>query len=396
MRWIYPLIIVALGYYFYSPSPPGWKEPWKTSLHLSFLNVFGFPSRIVEALGLDYIAFNRYFWENFFGYSLSVTAMDDEFIVEDTTIEGFEVRLYRLKSIPVSEVTPALVFYHGGGWVYSSYMVLDSTVKRMALNLGISAMAMNYRRAPEHPSPIPLEDCLTVTKYYMKNAQKFNIDPNRVVLSGDSAGGHLAATVSMKLAAEKFSHQPKLQVLFFPCIQGINLNTPSYLARKDGPWLTQPAMAFYYSMHAEGKLNKMKDFLNNQHVPRSIMEELSQYMKLSDLPDDEYLNNYQLVSSPDTVPYWDELKDILLDPYYSPLFAPNELFADQPRTYINACQYDVLRDEAIWYGKRLQAAGVPTQIDIALCFHAWTLYTEDLQSAREEMKKITDYIAQHL
>ena len=61
MKWLFfPIIVVVVGYYFYEPAPEkGWKEPWKTSMHLSFLNVFNLPSKIVGLFSGDTIAFNR-------------------------------------------------------------------------------------------------------------------------------------------------------------------------------------------------------------------------------------------------------------------------------------------------------------------------------------------------
>lgn len=89
------------------------------------------------------------------------------------------------------------------------------------------ALCLSYRQSPEHPHPIPFEDCLHVTEHVIQNAKDLKVDPKRVAISGDSAGGHLTAAVALRLGKKI-----KLQVPIYPCLQLLDLQTPSYLENK--------------------------------------------------------------------------------------------------------------------------------------------------------------------
>ena len=270
----------------------------------------------------------------------------------------------------------------------------------MVKDTGTIAISVEYRLAPENAFPTPLQDCVAVTKYFLNNAaEKFGVDSSRVVLAGESAGGNLAAAVSMKLSMDDFPLRPKLQVLLYPALQAINLQTPSYQANKNGPWLTHEEMAFFYANYAQGQLENMGDYLTNKHVPKEEFEKLmDEFMPLDALPNDDIMANHDqnLAQSAEEPPYWNEIRDIITDPLFSPLLASDEILLGSPTTYVSACQYDVLRDDAVWYARRLRAIGVLVELDVEDCFHAWGLFTEDIQSADKIMRRMTDFINTNL
>ena len=85
---------------------------------------------------------------------------------------------------------PGLVYYHGSGWVVLNIEICDTTMRALANSTGCVVVAVNYQKAPEHPFPIPYEDCWAGTLWTFEHAEELNVDPSRIALLGDSAGGN--------------------------------------------------------------------------------------------------------------------------------------------------------------------------------------------------------------
>ena len=110
---------------------------------------------------------------------------------------------------------PALIFYHGGGWVICDLDSHDVVCRQMADQAGFKVFSIDYRLAPEHKFPAAAVDCIAATRWVVDNAAKFNIDTNRIFVGGDSAGGNLTAVVTIDA---RDNGGPKLagQVLVYP------------------------------------------------------------------------------------------------------------------------------------------------------------------------------------
>ncbi|MDY0394630.1 alpha/beta hydrolase [Virgibacillus halophilus] len=91
---------------------------------------------------------------------------------------------------------PVLVFFHGGGWVIGNLDSHDDICRTLANAANCAVIAIDYRLAPENKFPAAVEDCYTAVKYIQENAGEFHIDPSRIAVGGDSAGGNLTAVVS--------------------------------------------------------------------------------------------------------------------------------------------------------------------------------------------------------
>lgn len=149
---------------------------------------------------------------------------------------------------------PLLVYFHGGGWVIGDLETHDAHCRRLAAFSGAQVMAVDYRLAPEHPFPAGHDDALAATCWAFDHGDEIGVDPSRIGVGGDSAGGNLAACVAQDLRADKV-RRLKFQLLLYPAV-GPKEMTASRRDR-DGPVLSSAAMAFFEvalaaSAHPEG------------------------------------------------------------------------------------------------------------------------------------------------
>ena len=123
-------------------------------------------------------------------------------------------RLYRGAT---SGTLPVLVFFHGGGWVVGNVESHDTMCRHIANRAACAVVSVDYRLAPEHRFPAAVEDCYAATAWAAQNAAPLGIDPNRLAVGGDSAGGNLAAVVSL-LARDRGTPRIGYQLLIYPAL----------------------------------------------------------------------------------------------------------------------------------------------------------------------------------
>lgn len=128
---------------------------------------------------------------------------------------GGPVAVRQYRPLAGQKVLPALVFYHGGGWVVGSLDSHDHMCRHLAFAAGIAVLSVDYRLAPEHPFPAALEDCIAAATWAVDTAQRLGIDPQRVAVGGDSAGGQLAASVALALR-DRGGPGLRFQLLIYP------------------------------------------------------------------------------------------------------------------------------------------------------------------------------------
>jgi acetyl esterase len=195
----------------------------------------------------------------------------------------------------LGDISPGIIYLHGGGWVTGSITTHDGLCRRLAHGAGCRVLSVGYRLAPEHPFPAAVDDCLAATRFTMEHAAELGMDPRRIAIGGDSAGGNLSAVVSLRTKND--ARRPSLQVLLYPALD-LTCSTGSYETFKEGYFLTR-AMVDWYVAH--------------------------------------YLGGHDA-----------------RDPDVSPLFSPD--VSDVPALVYTA-GFDVLRDEGKAYAERLEHAG---------------------------------------
>ena len=140
---------------------------------------------------------------------------------------------------------PVCVFFHGGGWVLCSLDSHDTTCRRLVNATGCLVVSVDYRLAPEHPFPAAVEDAFAATKWVAEHAGSMCADPARIAVAGDSAGGNLAAVVSL-LARDAGAPKLVFQLLIVPVTEHLPDNS-SYRECGADYYLTRGFMAWFFS-----------------------------------------------------------------------------------------------------------------------------------------------------
>ncbi len=136
------------------------------------------------------------------------------------------LRFYRGNGAGSDRLQPALVYYHGGGWVIGDLESHDQTCRAIANAAGCIVIAVDYRLAPEHKFPAAADDAVAATRWIWQNAERLGIDGKRIAIGGDSAGGNLAAVVALD-ARDRGGPPIVLQVLVYPSTD-MSLSYPSH------------------------------------------------------------------------------------------------------------------------------------------------------------------------
>ncbi|MFC4949867.1 alpha/beta hydrolase [Pseudonocardia sp. GCM10023141] len=161
--------------------------------------------------------------------------------VEDITVAGtIPARRYRPRG--VARPSALLVYFHGGGFVVGSPDSCDSVFRFLAEHAEVAVLSVDYRLAPEHPFPAAVDDAVAAFRWAVANATALGVDPYRIAVSGDSAGGNLAAVVAQVTAA---GPAPAFQLLFFPCTD-MATKSRSFALFPEGFFRTEAQIDWYY------------------------------------------------------------------------------------------------------------------------------------------------------
>jgi acetyl esterase len=161
----------------------------------------------------------------------------------DGPLGPIPLRLYRPVGATAGQALPALVYYHGGGWVIGDLDTHDTLCRELANHSGCAVVSVDYRLAPEHRFPAAVDDSIAALRWVRREAAALGIDPARVAVGGDSAGGNLAAVVALA-AREAGDAPPAFQLLIYPATDQ-HRSAPSHRTNGQGYLLTTDTMAYF-------------------------------------------------------------------------------------------------------------------------------------------------------
>lgn len=216
-----------------------------------------------------------------------------------------QTRVRILRPAAAKGTLPAIIYFHGAGWVMGDTLTHDRLIRDLVTRTKAALVFVDYDRSPEARYPVAIEQDYAVTKYVAENGAKLGIDGKRLVIAGDSVGGNMTAVVA-QLARERGGPALKGQLLFYP-VTDASLDNGSYRAFANGPWLTKPAMEWFWNAYLPEGANRA-------------------------------------------------------DPKISPLNASKAQLAGQPKALVITAENDVLRDEGEAYARKLIEAGVVTTV----------------------------------
>jgi len=233
---------------------------------------------------------------------------------------------------------PAVVYFHGGGWVQGDLESHHGLCARLALHSGALVVAVDYRLAPEHKFPAAVEDSLAAYRFIGSRGREIGADPRRVGVAGDSAGGNLAAVVS-QLAARSDMPVPACQVLIYPAVDFV-FQTASHCELEDAHVIPRDRIVWYAEQYLRGETDRT-------------------------------------------------------DPRAAPVRRAD--LTGQPPALVITAGFDPLRDEGRAYADRLREAGVdvvyheyPGQI------HAFVSLTKAIPQGMECTLEVADYLRRRL
>lgn len=211
---------------------------------------------------------------------------------------GRRARWYR----PTASASALVRYLHGGGWVIGDLETHDRACRRLAASSGAAVLALDYRRAPEHPWPAAVDDAVDALRWIASRPRELGLAPTALAIAGDSAGGTTAALACVRVRDEAPEALPDVQVL-------ISANTD----------LGNSGASMREKGHGYGLDVADIAWFNSQWVPDASM---------------------------------------LTDPRVSPLYVPD--LGGLPAAIVITCEHDPLHDQGEAYAERLRAAGVPT------------------------------------
>lgn len=194
---------------------------------------------------VDVIRVGTYGRVEFAGIPEKIYSIQDRYIPGPTA--DLHVRIYRPND---QENLPTLVYFHGGGWVLSFLDNYDAKLSSIAKKSGSIVVAVNYEKAPEHPYPIPFDDCYATYLWVHQNARILGINPNKIGIGGDSAGANLASAIALKNRDSKGPHMA-YQLLLYPCNER-DFDTASYLQYASGYGLSRQGMQWFWKQYLQG------------------------------------------------------------------------------------------------------------------------------------------------
>jgi acetyl esterase len=252
---------------------------------------------------------------------------------EAITQDGVEVRLSIVRPAGSKVVLPGFIFVHGGGWILGDFPTHERFVRDLVVDSGFTAIFANYTPSPEAHYPAAINEIHSAAKWVAAHGDEIKVDGKRLAIVGNSVGGNMTAAVAL-MAKDKGGPEFKCQVILWP-VTDANFETESYREYAEGYFLSRAMMQWFWDAYA---------------------------------PDHERRGEI----------------------YASPLRASVEQLKGLPPTLIQVAGNDVLRDEGLAYGRKLDSAGV----DVTLVRYENLIHDYGLLNAISQVPAVRDALHQ--
>jgi len=219
------------------------------------------------------------------------------------SVDGQRIRLDIVRPAGSKAKLPVFVFVHGGGWILGDFPTHERFVRDLVADSGAAAVFVNYTPSPEARYPVAIDEIYAATKWVSEHGDEINVDGKRLALVGNSVGGNMA-TVTALMAKDRGGPAIRSEILFWP-VTNADFEDASYDQFEQGHFLTRPMMKWFWDAYTTDAHQRQET-------------------------------------------------------YASPLLATPAQLRGLPPTLIITAEKDVLRDEGEAYGRKLDAAGVPT------------------------------------
>jgi len=350
------LVVVSLSVLgialIYQPLPEGFPQPWKYRF-LSFgAHIFSKLGYFGEQVNLfDRIHILRSLYYLFVG-CFQIRNPEHNLKIYDRRILNVGVRIFEPEEFDHLDKMPTIIHFHGGGFLLGCRDTYDQVTYALANLTRALVISVEYRRVPEHFFPAALDDCMSITYELFRNAAQYRIDPERIVLTGDSAGGNLALVITQSLINDGF--RPRTACLIYPALQFFDFSLPSYrlyLPRNILGVINEQNFLSVMSKLSESQITVTRDILFNNHTSANDKKRLRPFLNAErhlpiSLPFDiEQEGNDELIN---------HLK-FLISPKMSPMLVSDEELMKLPPILLFTTEYDILRDEGFIFAERLRA-----------------------------------------
>ena len=239
--------------------------------------------------------------------SVSYDYSDIEETEKEITQDGQTITLHIVKPKGAKDNLPVFMFFHGGGWVLGDYPTHKRLVRDLVVGSGAVAVFPDYTPTPDAQFPVAIDQAYAATTWVAEHGNEIGVDGSRLAVAGNSVGGNMSTVVSL-MAKEKNGPKLAFQLLLWPLVDA-DTSRPSYTKYAQGRFLTTPIMEWMWDMY----------------IPN---------------PEDRKQK------------------------YVSPVNATLEELKGLPPALIQVAENDILYDEGVAYGRKLDEAGVPVTISV--------------------------------
>ncbi|XP_010003535.1 PREDICTED: arylacetamide deacetylase-like 4 [Chaetura pelagica] len=282
---------------------------------------------------------------------------DSRLFIQDLHFDEVPVRVYLPKG-PSASKRRGVIFFHGGCGLFGSIGSYERPCRYIARKSDSVVVSVGYRLSPEHKYPAQFLDCLAATLHFLKTAENYGVDPDRIIVCGDSAGGTYAARVCQELVNRRDIPKIRAQVLIYPFLQSLNFNLPSNQKNAFVAFLSRDRGMRFLLKYLQKDPSIKAAVLAGSHVPESMNLKYRKWINPDLIPEELRLGYKPPLPAPFLPQVHEETKE-MFQIRFSPLLAEDAVVSCLPGTCIITCEHDVIRDDGLLYKKRLEDNNVP-------------------------------------